>query len=158
MAEAAKERPEDTLMANALSHLMSDAMEDKLLKLFNTAFYVASREKPFSDFSSLLDLQRKNGVCLGEQYKSDMQCKLFIGYIADQMKDNLLGAIAAAHFIMIDSSADITHREHCNFFVRFVDSSNVKERTEFLVTEKMSGGGAAHFLETTHHVLNDVVD
>ena len=41
------------------------------MKLFNTAYYIAKNERPFSDFNQLCTLQVKNGVTLGETYLND---------------------------------------------------------------------------------------
>ena len=38
------------------------------MKLFNTAYYIAKNERPFSDFNQLCMLQVKNGITLGETY------------------------------------------------------------------------------------------
>lgn len=54
--------------------------------LFNTAYGVVKQGKPFSDFLYVMEIQRKNKVDIGEQYMNLEGCKLFIRWIAKQMK------------------------------------------------------------------------
>ena len=67
-AMSAKENPDATPLARSISCLMSEEKLDWMFMLFNTAYYVAKEERPFSDFGPLVLLQRKNGLQIGEQY------------------------------------------------------------------------------------------
>ena len=61
-----------------------DAEEQKRLNvLFNTAFYVAKKKVAFGEYSDLMDLQEKNGVDVGTQYRNSKQCRDFISHIAE---------------------------------------------------------------------------
>ena len=53
------------------------------MKLFNTAYYIAKNERPFSDFNQLCTLQVKNGVTLAETYLNDKCCREFIETISE---------------------------------------------------------------------------
>lgn len=56
------------------------------MKLFNTAYYIAKNERPFSDFNQLCTLQVKNGVTLAETYLNDKCCREFIETISEVME------------------------------------------------------------------------
>ena len=47
-------------------------------KLFQTAFYLAWKERPFTDFPDLLDLQTLNGAGVWGTYHNDKAAKEFI--------------------------------------------------------------------------------
>ena len=66
-AKKAREAPEATPIHIGLTNL-DDQAKGKLVKLFNTAYYIAKNERPVSDFNQLCTLQVKNGVTLGETY------------------------------------------------------------------------------------------
>ena len=51
--------------------------EARLHKLFNTAFYIASEDLAFSKFKGLCNLEEKNGLDFGSQYKNDKACREF---------------------------------------------------------------------------------
>ena len=75
MEKPANERPMEKLTT-----LMSQMEIEQMKILFRTAFYVAKKGKPFSDFPDLLKLQRANGVKISENYCNDKQAKTFIKF------------------------------------------------------------------------------
>ncbi len=42
--------------------------------VFHTSYYIAKREKPFSDFPDLVDLNTRTGGNMPQWYKSDKGC------------------------------------------------------------------------------------
>jgi hypothetical protein len=55
--------------------------KDQLKKLavcFNSAYWVAKNEMPFTMYPSVLELQQINGVDLAKSYKSDKACSRYI--------------------------------------------------------------------------------
>ena len=76
--------------------------------LFNTAYYLVEAERPFRDFSALLALQRLNDIPFGHAYNNEMQAKLFLSYIAEEFRAQLVQSLQKGEFfsISIDSSTD----------------------------------------------------
>ena len=66
-AQKTREAPTSTPIRLGLRSL-NVLTEEKRMKLFNTAYYIAKNERPFSDFNQLCMLQVKNGITLGETY------------------------------------------------------------------------------------------
>lgn len=89
--------------------------------LFNTG--VVKQGKPFSDFLYVMEIQRKNKVDIGEQYMNLEGCKLFIRWIAKQMKQELVTEIKNSPFMSIlsDGSTDTGVLEQEIVYVRYVD-------------------------------------
>ena len=75
----------------------------KMDKLYRTAFYIAWKERPFTDFKDLLDLQTLNGITLGETYFNDKAAKDFIFHIADMYFDNLKSLLKDSEYFSLDS-------------------------------------------------------
>lgn len=95
---------------------------ERMEKLFRTAFFVAIKERPFTDFPSLLELQEANGVSLGETYSNDKSCKLFIDQIAGEKQDNLKDLLNHSDYfsVMSDSSTDRSVSEKEIVYVRLI--------------------------------------
>ena len=62
---------------------------------FNSTYYLAMKEKSFTDFPELLTLQEKIGIKrIGKAYLTKNACKEFKDYIAEVTKDSLKTDIA----------------------------------------------------------------
>ena len=64
-------------------------MKENYRKLFVTALFIALKEKPLSDFSELVDLQKKNGIRFFEGKCHEKACGEFIDYLADTLRADL---------------------------------------------------------------------
>ena len=61
--------------------------EKRLESLFNTAYGVVKAGKPFSDYELICEIQIKNGLDLGENYRNINGCKTFDASIAQTLVD-----------------------------------------------------------------------
>ena len=106
-AHLAQSLPEQAPMEMALL-TMEQAELDQMRYLFNTAYYLIQAEHPFRDFSGILTLQRLNSVSLGNAYSNEMQAKVFVSFIAEDLRAQLVQLIDKSDFfsISIDSSTD----------------------------------------------------
>ena len=146
-ASAAKRNPEKAPIVRAVAQ-MSEEMLGRMVSLFNTAYYVAIEEKPFSDFEALTTLQIKNGSQLGEQYTNRKASKNFISAIAKVVTDDLKTSLSKSPFmsLLMDSPCDVSVREHCNIFVRYVDSASQMACNKLLDVAFMHGTKAEHYM------------
>ena len=101
---------------------MEKSVFERMEKLFRTAFFVAIKERPFTDFPSLLELQEANGVNLGETYCNSKSCKLFIDQIAGEKQDNFKDLLNHSDYfsVMSDSSTDRSVSEKEIVYVRLI--------------------------------------
>ena len=101
-------------------------------KLFNTAFYIASENLAFSKFKGLCDLQEKNGLDFGSQYKNDKACRDFVENIAAVEKERSQEEIENARFLCVlaDGSTDKIITEQESVYVRCT-GSNGRSSTHF---------------------------
>jgi hypothetical protein len=68
--------------------LKLDESQRKCLEsLFNTAYGVVKAGKPFSDYELICEIQVKNGLDLGENYRNINGCKTFAASIAQTLVD-----------------------------------------------------------------------
>ena len=86
---------------------------------FNSAYYLAKRERPFSDSPDLLRLQSKNNVTnIGECYSTDRAVAKFVNPIGKAARESLKADLEKAHYysVLDDGSTDVsvTERELVN--------------------------------------------
>ena len=81
---------------------------EHIRRLFNTVFYLVEAERPFSDFPGLLQLQKHNGLPLGCAYSNEKQAKTFLGFIAEELRSQLVKSLQEGAFFSVsfDSSTD----------------------------------------------------
>ena len=106
---------------NAQMTKLNKEQESILTSLTNTAFYVAKKKVAFDAFSSLCELQEKNGINMGTQYRSDKSCKEFVMAIADREKENTIQSIKTSRFmaVMGDGSTDVSVTEQEGVYLRY---------------------------------------
>lgn len=80
---------------------ISEKFFSALQCLLNTSFFVAHEELALRRFASLCELQKKDGVQFGDQYKNDKGCKTFISHIAQVEKGKIQSTVSDSRFISI---------------------------------------------------------
>ena len=83
------------------------------IHLFNTVLYIVRSERPFSDLSELINLQRTNGIKFEDGKTNNKVCVEFILYMSDVMRDDITAIL-----------------ENLNFFAAAEDGSQVR-KTQF---------------------------
>ena len=66
---------------------LDESQRKRLESLFNTAYSVVKAGKPFSDYELICEIQVKNGLDLGENYRNINGCKTFAASIAQTLVD-----------------------------------------------------------------------
>ncbi|XP_053400429.1 uncharacterized protein LOC128557263 [Mercenaria mercenaria] len=96
---------------------------EKMSKLFRTSYYIAMKERPFTDFPDLVDLQTINGLPLGDTYHTDKAARNFIEHIGGVYFDNIKGLIHDADYFSIfcDGSTDRSDTEKEVIFVKCLE-------------------------------------
>ena len=83
------EAPEKQPARKMLTILRKDDIE-KLSNLFRTGHSLAMKNRPFSDFVWLCELDRQKGVKLGKTYMNEESAKEFSGQISEVEREKLL--------------------------------------------------------------------
>ena len=81
--------------------------------IFRTAYYLAKQNRPFTDHSSLVDLQRLNGVNVGRVLHSRTTCVDIIDHISDKMRKELTNSVVDSGVpfaVLIDESTTISNK------------------------------------------------
>ena len=67
-------------------------------KLFRSAYYLVQAERPFRDFLKLLQLQEVNGLSFGQTYRNSTQCRVFVDFIAEEIRSTTEQALQKRRF------------------------------------------------------------
>ncbi|XP_057291390.1 zinc finger protein 862-like [Hydractinia symbiolongicarpus] len=125
------------------------ASDKKNLRVkFNTAYYVAKKERPFSDYPDLLKLQLKNNVPkFGESYKHERAAATFTEHIAKVDKENLGKTLAKTRYysLLNDGSTDTGICEQELVYVLYLHEGTAL--VKFLSIETPKCGDAPGILE-----------
>ena len=73
-----KNRSEKQLDSSLL--VAQEKITSSTMSVFRTAYYIAKRNKPFTDHPKLIDLQKANGVNVGRVLHSNVTCAEIIVY------------------------------------------------------------------------------
>ena len=103
------------------------------VKLFNTAYYLAIKTRPYADYNSLLELQKINGLDMGICLQSRTSATNIIDHIAKEFKLKLINELINNEkkiSIIIDESTSISNKSMLVVYLRTVINS--QDTTIFL--------------------------
>ena len=126
---------------------------EKMRKLFRISLSIAKKGRPFTDYIYSVDLQEvTHGILLGETYRNDRACRIFVGYIAETERIALAEAIKKAPFysVLTDGSTDSSVREVEAMYVRYSDHGKISNK--FLALKNIPRANAenvTNLIETT---------
>lgn len=122
LAQEKKQRNELSPIEGGLQKMDQNTLEN-MDKLFHSAFYLAWKERPFSDFPDLLQLQTLNGVGHWGTYCNDKAAKEFISHIAGVYQDNLQKLLQKSDYFSVycDGSTDKSVSEKELVMVRVIE-------------------------------------
>ena len=120
-AKRAKLFPGSQPMDIELSNMVKVNAE-KILCLFNTAYFIVKGNMAFLKFPDLMRLQRKNGLSILDNYINDKSCRMFVRWIAEELKREFRRDIDASRFLSVlaDGSRDSGNIENELICMRYV--------------------------------------
>ena len=107
---------------------LGKAIFDKICKLFRNAHAIARHSRPYTDFVWMCTLDDMKGVQIGNTYRNDKQCAMFIHHIAQAHRDEIKEMVAEAKFVSLicNGSTDNTHTEAELAHVRYCHQGSIK--------------------------------
>ena len=104
--------------------------EDKMVTLFNSAYYIANNENAFNDFPGLVKFKMKQGIKLGKTYRNPTACRKFIEAISDVFENDLKSMLAAQRprsylSMLFDGANDKSLSEREIVYVKYMEKSGV---------------------------------
>lgn len=122
LAKEKEDRHEPSSLELGFQRMDSNTIE-KMEKLFRSAFYLVIKERPYSDFPDVLELQALNGVEIGETYRNEKAGKEFVSQIGGVYHDNLKELLRNADYFSVycDGSTNRTESEKEIVMVRVLE-------------------------------------
>lgn len=130
-------------MMKTISAKLDEETKSRMGRLFNTAHYVAKEGLAFRKFTGLCDLQEKNGLDMGTNYRNEMKCKEFVSSIGAIEQERCAKEIRDARFLCVlaDGATDTSVTEQLTVFVRYT-ASNGRPSTQFSDLVPLQSGEA----------------
>jgi len=148
-------RDKDELKANVVSQ--QEEQYRATCNVFRTAYYIAKNNRPYTDHSGLIDLQRLNGVDVGRLLHSPTTCVDIVDHIAEQMSSKLMKSVLESDVpfsILIDESTTLSNKACLVVYIRCsIDDS--KPCSLFLDVIELSGSTAVAIGEALVKCLYD---
>ena len=87
---------------------MATRNKEVLENRFNSAYYLTKKERPYSDFPDLIELQEKNGVKYHGSYQYKWAAANFVDDCREVLKESFVDDLLCAnyYFILMDGSTD----------------------------------------------------
>ena len=143
--------PTDAPIAQGFKR-MRQAESEGLQKLFDVAYYVATKGRPLSDFESLIELEKLHGVSFhGRKYENRNACRDFVLSISDYFfQVDVKEKVSRANFIAIltDGTTDATITEQEVIYLLYLDPDNFVPRLSFFTVSELHQGQDAAMLKS----------
>ncbi|XP_046574539.1 zinc finger protein 862-like [Haliotis rubra] len=156
---ASEIKPGQSEIEKGMIHL-NERETAKLSKLFVTAFHLAQREMPFTEFVEFLRLQTVNfDVHLMKNHCSDKQARTFVKFIAQNITATIMNDVKGGCFtILCDGSTDSSVTEEEIIYVRYIEQVECKPVTKFLCVWGLEKADAAGIYEAIDKALTEIGD
>lgn len=115
----------DSPIVQALNRF-GEEERNAIKRLFDIAYYIAYKERPYSDFKDIIELEKLHKVVFldSNAYENDMGCKLFIHYAAKALyEENIKEKVKRANFIavLVDGATDVAIVEKEVIYILYVN-------------------------------------
>ena len=103
---------------------MATRNKEVLENHFNSAYYLAKKERPYSDFPDLIELQEKNGVKYCRSYQNKRATANFVDNCGEALKQSFVEDLLCATYysILMDGSTDSSFVEQELIYVLFINN------------------------------------
>ena len=153
--KAVQERPDETPLSR-LQKKLDSKNQERFRVLFNSAHCTAKQDWSLNSFTSLIELQGKNGLHVGENYWSNIHGpKMFINSIAEVQRMETRRTLQECRFfsVMADGSTDRSIAEQEAVYIRcVVDGTPVNK---FVGLQELEVADAAGVLTAVDQVLEN---
>ena len=119
----ADENPGQAPMEKHLNNLSAEE-QNRMRMLINTAHFTAKEDVAMKKFHKLCDLQEKNGLAMGQNYRNDRSYREFVDVVAETTREDISKEIDDAKFVTVlaDGTTDRAVIEQEAVYVRYVDN------------------------------------
>ena len=133
--------PTNAPIAQALKKKRDTEMKG-LVKLFDVAYFIAKKGRPFTDFKDNIELEKLHGVSFhGTGYEHNNACRDFVKIIGDYLFEKYVKSkVERANFITIlnDGTTDSAIQEQEVIYLLFADPDTFQPRLAFFTVAELN--------------------
>jgi len=118
-----------------LAEKMSAEDEDLACKSFRTAYHLAKRNRPFSDYQSLLELQELNGANIGIGLRSRYSATQIVMHVSEEMRRRACKQvieIGSCFSVLVDESTTVSNKSTLIVYLKCITNENTEPHLIFL--------------------------
>ncbi|KAK6167962.1 hypothetical protein SNE40_021879 [Patella caerulea] len=106
---------------------------ERVAKLFELAYALASEEIAFSKFETFANLEKRHGVTLGNIYINQIKCQQFTNIIGEDLKQQLIFEIDQCEYftVLMDGSTDVSAIEKEVIYTLFINKKGERQTKFF---------------------------
>ena len=135
-------------------------------KLFDLAYLLAKKGRPYSDFSDFVELGKSHGVKYTVDYTNDKQCAEFVKFTSRSLFDSVVkNKLTKCNFVTVlcDSSTDSAVIKKECIYVIFVDPDTFEPHLTFFSLEDAPSQNADGLIQAIksafrNHGLENMMD
>lgn len=103
---------------------MAEIDRNVMLTRFNTAYYLAISERPYSDAEDIITLNEMNGMIRSSKFRNERAMATLTDSIADDLKENLIAELNKIRYfsLLTDGSTDKGITEQEALYLLFISS------------------------------------
>ena len=103
---------------------MAEIDRNVMLTRFNTAYYLAISERPYSDAEDIITLNEMNGMIRSSKFRNERAMATLTDSIADDLKENLIAELKKIRYfsLLTDGSTDKGITEQEALYLLFISS------------------------------------
>lgn len=134
--------------------------KSSIQRLFDIAYFIAFKGRPFSDFTDIIELEKLHRVEFfsNSVYENDMACKIFIHFAAKALfEKEVKDKIKRANFItvLVDGATDAALIEKEVVYILYVDPDEFKTSLEFISLKSVASQDAPGITSAIEHAFQD---
>ena len=123
---------------------MAEIDRKVMLTRFNTAYYLATSERPYSDTENIITLNEMNGMNCSPKFRNERAMATLTDSIADNLKEKLIAELKKTRYfsLLTDGSTDKGVSEQEALYLLFISSegnySNLSLKNPILTLDAYS--------------------
>ncbi|XP_063970390.1 zinc finger protein 862-like [Lytechinus pictus] len=139
---------------------MDSQLHNRMIKLFDISYHLVKHDLPFAYFPSLISLEKRHGVDLGNTYANPIQAQVFTGFLAEDVRFKGDEDIRKARYIsvLIDGSTDKSTIENEVLYIKYLqDEMPCMKFLGISDVENATAAGIVTCIEevfTTHDIMD----
>jgi len=118
-----------------LAEKVSAHDEDLTCKIFPTAYHLAKRNRLFSDYQSLLELQELNGANLGIGLRSWYSATEILKHVSEEMRSRACKQViktGRCFSVLVDESKTVSNKSTLIVYLKCMTNENTEPHLMFL--------------------------